>query len=59
VRREEPPYELVREESERLRAAAEAVIEELRRDPKTFEEFGRGIEVDIDIFKSARDKSKS
>jgi hypothetical protein len=59
VRGAEPPYALVPEEFEQYMSFVREIIDELKRDPDKFEEIGRGLVVDINTFKSARDKSRS
>lgn len=60
LRKKEPPYDLIRAEFERYIAETNRAIEELEaNDPAQFEKMGREIEIDLEKFRSSRDKSKN
>jgi hypothetical protein len=60
LRKSEPPYELVREEFERLTVECGRAIRDLEtEDPSGFEEMGKEIDRGLERFKSTRDRTKN
>jgi hypothetical protein len=55
----EPPYDQVKGDVERFMSAAEAVAEELKKDPDRLAQTGENLMADMAALKSARDKSKN
>lgn len=54
------PYDLVRADFERYIAETDLAIEELKNhDPAQYENMSRGINNDLQAFRSARDKSRN
>jgi hypothetical protein len=55
----DPPYDEVKDDVQRFMSVAEAVAEELRKDPGRLAQKGVEWMADLAAFKSARDKSKN
>jgi hypothetical protein len=54
-----PPFDAVREDLDRLTAAAMETLERLRADPERFEDVEKELQADLTAFKEKRDQSKS
>jgi hypothetical protein len=60
LRKKEPPYDLVRDDFERYIAETDRAIAELKADdPAQFEEMTRGVNKDLEDFRSFRNKPKN
>jgi hypothetical protein len=55
----DPPYDEVKDDVQRFMSAAEAVAEELKKDPDRLAQTGENLMADMAALKSARDKSKN
>ena len=56
LRQIDPPFDLVREDLERFRAAAQQVFEQLIADPGHLQEVERDLQVDLSSFRARRDR---
>jgi hypothetical protein len=60
LRKKEPPYDLIREDFERYIAETDRAIAELEADdPAQYEEMTRGVNRDLEDFRSFRNKPKN
>jgi hypothetical protein len=59
LRKLDPPFDAVREDLDRLTAAATATFEQLRADPERFEDVDKDLRADLTAFREKRDRPKS
>jgi hypothetical protein len=59
LRQIDPPFEAVREDLERLKAAAMQVWEQLKAAPEHFAEVQRDLQLDLISFKARRDRPQN
>jgi len=59
LRRIEPPFDDVREDMERLKAATDQLFAQLRADPERLAEVERDVQLDLISFRARRDRPKN